>query len=359
MSITAFDIYSHEEIYGVLSELVPFQHQLLNHFGSEMLFESETIDFDKISDDLRVAIYVAPELSAKATKTRGFQTKSYKAPYTKQKETVDINQIFKRAAGEPINSFPTPAAKYQAQLVAKAVTMRVKHQRLLELSASQLLLNGAYTATSELYPEPLTIDFERKAGNQLDFTTLNANGGVGKRVWGSTGGTATVSPMDDLEEFMDACQEHIDTLYLSDNVWKQLKADPKFKDSVSLINANRTQNRNFEVNPVQGTIQGLKYRGTLTSNGTEIYTYNGVYQHPVTGTITKYIPDGMVVGVPSAAFGTVAYGAIQHGLAGWQAMKEFWNNWVEDEFGAPYLQFQSAPMLVHTKINSTFAHKVM
>jgi len=354
----AFTIYDHKEISGVLSEVVPFQHQLLSHFGNVINFDTPTIDFDAIADDLRVAIYVDPSLSAKNLREAGFSTKTYRAPYTKQKASVTPANIWKRAAGEPINSFASPTEKYLATLVNKAATMRTMNQRLLEKAASELLLAGTYTASSELYPTPIIIDFERKATNSLNFATLNANGGVGKRVWGSTGGTATVSPIADLEEFLDGCQEHIETIYMADDAWAQFKADPKFATMIDLTSRNLTAS-NFELNPQQGTIQGLKYRGRLVSNGTDIWTFNGTYKHPDTGTITKYIPSGYVVGVPSSAFGTVAYGAIQHGEAGYQSVDMFWNMWTDPEFGVPYLQMQSAPMLVHTKINSTFAIKVI
>lgn len=354
----SFTIYDHREISGVLSEVVPFQHELLKHFGNVINFETLTIDFDKIADDLRVAIYVDPSVSAKAIRERGFDTKTYTAPYTKQKAGITPDNIFKRAAGEPVNNFGSPSAKYAATLLRKATLMRTLQQRLLEKTAADLLIAGTYTATSELYPYPVVVDFERKASNSLNFASLNANGGVGKRVWGSTGGTATVSPVADLEEFLDNCQEHIETIYMSNNAWAQFKLDPKFDKAMSLTVRNLSTS-NFEVMPKQGTIQGLKYRGTLDSNGTQIWTYNGTYQHPVTGTITQYIPDGYVLGVPSAAFGTVAYGAIQHGEAGWQSVDEFWNMWMDEEFGVPYLQFQSAPMLIHTKINSTFGIKVI
>jgi hypothetical protein len=354
----AFTLYDHREISGVLSEIVPFEHQLLKHFGNVMNFDTETIDFDKISDDLRVAIYVDPAMSAKNLRERGFSTKTYIAPYTKQKASITPANIWKRAAGEPINSFASPTEKYNATLIQKATTMRTLQRRLLELTASQLLLAGTYTASSELYPQPVTVDFERDAGNTLNFATLNANGGTGKRVWGSTGGTATVSPVNDIEEFLGFCQEQIETIYMSDNAWAQFKADPAFEKSIDTTYRNLTA-ANYERFPQQANIQGLKFRGTLASNGTTIITFNGTYQHPTSGAITKYIPDGYVVGVPSASYGTIAYGAIQHGEAGYQSVDEFWNMWMDEEFGVPYLQFQSAPMLVHTKINSTFAVKVI
>jgi hypothetical protein len=356
--MATFTIYDHEEISGVLSEVVPFQHQLLNHFGNIMNFDTETIDFDKISDDLRVAIYVDPALSARNVRERGYSTKKYTAPYTKQKAGITPANIRKRPAGAPINNFGSPAERYAASLIEKATSMRIFHRRLLELTASQLLLAGSYTAVSDLYPTPVVVDFERNAGNTMNFATLNANGGVGKRVWGSTGGTATVSPVADLEEFFNLCQEQIQVVYMSDNAWAQFTLDPKFETALDITIRNLSAS-NFELMPKQGTIQGLKYRGMLASNGTAIYTFNGTYQHPTTGVITKYIPDGYVVGVPSSQFGTIAYGAIQHGEAGYVSVDEFWNMWMDEEFGIPYLQFQSAPMLVHTKINSTFAVKVI
>lgn len=354
----AFDLYTHEEIYGVLSEVVPFKQQILPHFGTQLNFDTEVIDFDKISDDLRISIYVAPEASARATYERGYSTKKYTAPYTKQKESVNTKKLWKRAAGEAINNFGSPAEKYRAALLQTAVDMRTRHMRFMEVQASKLILAGSYTAVSELYPNPVIIDFERSANNAYNFTTLNANGGVGKRAWGSTGGTTTVSPIADIEEFLDACQEHIETLYISEDAWAELKKDTNFKTLID-VTVRQATSLSVELGPKQGTIQGLKYRGNLVSNNCEIYTYTGTYQDPTTGTITRYFPLGYVIGLPSSSFGTIAYGAIQHGEAEYQPFEMFWNMWMEPEFGIPYIQMQSAPMLVHTKINSTFAHKVM
>lgn len=354
----AFDIFSHEEIYGVLSEVVPFKPQLMQHFGNQLNFDTEVIDFDKISDDLRVSIYVDPALSARATYERGYSTKKYTAPYTKQKESVNTKRLWKRAAGEPINNFKSPAEKYRAALLQAAVDMRTRHLRFMEVQASKLLIAGQYTAVSELYPAPVVIDYERNSNNAYNFTTLNANGGVGKRAWGSTGGTKPVSPIADLEEFLDACQEQIEVMYISEDAWAEVKKDTTFNKLIDTT-VRQATSLSVELGPKQGTIQGLKYRGNLVSNNTEIWTYAGTYQDPTSGTITRFFPLGYVIGVPSSTFGTVAYGAIQHGGAEYQSFDIFWNMWMEEEFGIPYIQMQSAPMLVHTKINSTFAHKVM
>jgi len=356
-NISAFTIYDHAEIQGVLSEIIPFQAQLGKHFGQVMNFETENINFDKIFNDLRVSIYVDPALSAKPSKNRGFATTSYTAPYTKQKEIIDVNEIYHRVAGEKINQFASPSQKFAYQLLRKADTMRTKHARRIELDQAALLLAGKYTAVSELYPTPNIIDFERKAVNTRDFTTEVRNGGAGLGAWDATGGSATVSPWADIDYFLSNCQEHIEVLYIQNTPWKYLVKDPDFKAALSTIVRNRSE-LSVELSPFQASIQGLKFRGELASNGTLIYTYNGLYQDPITGVNTQYIPDNYILGVPSSAFGTVAYGAIQHGAAGYQSVDMFWNMWQDEEFGTPYIQMQSAPLLVHQKINSTFAAKV-
>jgi hypothetical protein len=266
------------------------------------------------------------------------------------------NGLRKRKAGQPFNVNNSPLAAYNEALIMTGTDFLNRHNRLKELAAAQLLAFGTYTATSERYPEPVVIDLGRKAALSADYTTLNRNGGAGKGAWDATGGTATVSPMADFEEWFDQCQEPIQTVYMSNKSWALLKADPAFKDSIDMNIRNLTA-ANYELFPQQGTVNGLKYRGTMTSNGTNIFTYTGTYED-IDGVTKAYLPDGYVIGIPASEHGVIAHGAIEHGAAGYQAYEEFWNNWFEDEFGVPYIQMQSAPLLLHTKINSTFGIKV-
>jgi hypothetical protein len=59
--LNTYTLYDHIELSGVMSEAVDFKPQLLNHFGSRINTDEDTINLDKIVTDARIAIYVDPQ----------------------------------------------------------------------------------------------------------------------------------------------------------------------------------------------------------------------------------------------------------------------------------------------------------
>ena len=202
-----------DEISGVLEDRsYPLPNELQSNFGTVNTFETETIDLDKVSPDLRIGIFVAPEVNAKVTTGRGYQTKVFYPGYWKDKTTVDFRNIRKRGVGQALSTPTSNAGKIAAAMQNHMDIMKGKRTRLLEWIAAQILIHGKYTAVSELHPSVLVdlevnvaqnaADLNGGNANRANLTAstvhewpaINDNGGVGKRAWDSTGGTATVSP---------------------------------------------------------------------------------------------------------------------------------------------------------------------
>ena len=374
--------YELNEIYGTLVDRdYPTPTELQSNFGMMQPFETETINLDKVSPDLRIGIFVAPDAQAKPTVARGYQTKVFYPAYWKDKATVDFRNIRARRIGEQISVPTSNAGRIASALQANMEIMKAKRERLQEWMAAQILLYGSYVATSERHPSVL-VDLEPNIAT--DAATLNGgkanranltasaitlptgstlpvitdNGGAGKRAWGSTGGTSTVSPIADLQQMLNAAWEPISKIYMSDDAWLQVTKDSSFSTVISTL-ISTTSSFLVDLLPRQQSKEGLKLRGTIS--GIPIWTYNAEYQatNSASTSLTKFIPSGWVVMVPDARYGVQAYGAIQHGAADLVATEMFWNSWIEDEFGTPWLQGQSAPLFLHTKINSTVAWKVM
>jgi hypothetical protein len=381
--------YDLDQIFGVLVDRdIPTPTELQSNFSQVVTFETETIDLDKISPDLRIAIFVGPEAMAKATIGRGFQTKVFYPAYWKDKATIDFRNIRKRRLGQPLNTPVSTEGKIALALQDLMEIMSAKRQRLIEWIASQIMLYGAYAAKSELHPTTL-VDLEPNIATHLttDGTStatvpaaqaVSLGGGRANRAnisgtdvtnpttsqviptlgtnrnWGGTSGT----PVKDLEDMLSAAWEPIQTIYMSDDAYKQLVNDPLF-DSVLTPFLQASNTFKMDLVPKQYTKEGLKLRGTFGAGQIPIWTYNAAYQPTNSTTTTQFMGSGWVVMMPAPTYGVQAYGAIQHGLADFRATELFWNSWVEDEFGFPWLQGQSAPILLHTKINSTVAWKVM
>lgn len=372
--------YELNEIYGILVDRdIPLPTELQSNFGMMQPFETETINLDKIAPDLRIGTFVAPDVQAKPVVARGYQTKVFYPGYWKSKATVDFRNIRARRVGEQISVPTSNAGKIASGLQASMDIIKAERERLLEWIAAQILLYGSYVATSDRHPSVL-VDLEPNIAT--DATTLNGgtanranltgtavtlptggtlpvitdNGGAGRRAWGSTGGTNTVSPIADLQQMLNAAWEPISKIYMSDDAWLQVTKDSSFATVISTL-ITTTSSFLVDLLPRQQSKEGLKLRGTIA--GIPIWTYNATYQPTNSTSTTKYIPSGWVIMVPDSRYGIQAYGAVQHGAADFVASELFWNSWVEDEFGIPWVQAQSAPLFLHTKINSTVAWKVM
>lgn len=364
---------------------IPTPTELQSNFGRTELFTTETINVDKIAPDLRIGVFVAPDVQAKPTTLRGYQTKVFYPSYWKDKGTPDFRNVRARRVGEQFSVPQTTAGKIAAAVQDLQNVMQAKRTRLLEWVASQVLLYGSYSTTSELHPATV-IDMEPNIATSLT-TDGTAAGGVpaaqavslagGKANRANISGTnvvipatgqtiptlgtnrnwggASATPIADLQAMLSAAWEPISKIYMDDTSFRLLSADPLFSKVVTPFMAAMNV-ASLDLLPKQQTKEGLTLKGFIGS--IPIYSYTAQYQPTNSTTLASFIPDGWVVCVPSSNYGYQAFGAIQHGAADFQATPLFWNSWMEDEFGQPWVQAQSAPAFIHTKINSTVAWKV-
>jgi hypothetical protein len=386
--------YELNEIYGTITDRgAPTPTELQSNFGIIQPFETETINLDKIAPDLRIGIFVAPDVSAKPTVLRGFDTKVFYPGYWKDKGTVDFRNIRSRKVGEQFSVPTSNAGKIAMALQDTMVLMTAKRERLLEWIAAQILIYGSYTATSERHPAVL-VDLEPNIATHATNNGVTATGvpaaqgvalnsgranranisgadvtnpvsgqvfptlGTG-RAWTAANITAgTATPVADLQAMLDAAYEPLSKFYVSESAWQALLLDPVFAKNILTTIVAPSSMLMAELLPKQQSKEGLKLRGTIA--GIPIWTYTAAYQatNQAGAATTKFLPDGWVIGVPQAGYGVQAYGAIQHGLADFSSSEMFWNSWTEEEFGTPWIQAQSAPIFLHTKINSTTAWKV-
>ncbi|MGH8710135.1 MAG: major capsid protein [Burkholderiales bacterium] len=366
----------------------PIPNQLQSHFGRSVFFESQTLDLDQVFPDMRISQFVAPSMQADPHTLRAHKTKIYYPTYWKEKATVDINNLRTRLPGEQIGAPITTAGKLASAITQNMMAISDKRTRLMEWTAAQIMLYGAYTASSAKHPAIL-VDLEPNIATHLttggtatatvpaaqavalnshrvnranisgtDVTspstgqvipTLGTN-----RAWGAASGT----PVLDLEEMLEACWEEIGIIYMSTNAYAEFQKDPLFSKVVAqfLVPASTIT---LDFAPGQTPKAGLRVRGRLNGSGIPIVTYTAQYQPISSTTLAKFIPDGWVVGMPAASYGVTAFSIIEHAGADYGAQEIFWNSWQDEEFGKPWIQAQSAPLMIHTKINSTFAWKVM
>ena len=149
----------------------------LQFFPDEITFSTEKIMFDEISEDRYIlAPFVAPHVEGRVMERGGFDTRSFKPAYVKPKHDIDINQQFKRRAGEqPVVGSLSPQQRYDATIAENFRIEREMIERRINWMCAQALVNGAVVVEGEDYPR-VTIDFNRDA-NLTEVLTSTARWG--------------------------------------------------------------------------------------------------------------------------------------------------------------------------------------
>jgi len=298
------------EIYGTITDRgAPTPTELQSNFGMVQPFETETINLDKVAPDLRIGVFVAPDVSAKPTVLRGYDTKVFYPGYWKDKATVDFRNIRVRRVGEAISTPTSNAGKIAQSLQDTMVLMEAKRQRLLEWIAAQILVYGSYTATSERHPAVLVdlepniatvvtgtatstatvplaqaVSLDSGRANRANISGTAVTNPISGQVFPTLGTNKswtaanipalTATPLADLQSMLDAAYEPITKFYMSDNAWLALTLDKGFATAISTL-VTTTSQFMVDLLPRQHTKEGLQLLGTIAC--LPIWTYNAAY----------------------------------------------------------------------------------
>jgi len=337
---------------------------------------SETVNLEKeFAMKNTVAVYVAPTVDAPIIKLQGYGTLEARFAYVKQGLTSpDWEEINFKQLGNQFGQVDV-MANWAANIQKKLTVVEYNIENLFELNAANILVNGTHTASSPYHPTVL-YDFQRTvvttdAGYlsgyvpSVDLTTLNGNGGPGKRAWGSTGGTKAPTPYKDLITACNTVRRRgsISAVILSTNAWLALEDDinANFAKAGDLTLAvdNRIQ---LHVLPTVEKFQDLNYRRTLSlGDGTyvDIFSYDAIWDNSDTGVSTKYIPDGTMLVLPAKDKGIKVYGRIMHPDAQYAALPRFINTWKDVKSGKQESELHLNYIMAHTDIDSVVSWKVM
>jgi hypothetical protein len=345
MSLTFFD---HAEITGILQEgNLDFQPFMSLNFAAQHVTNEDRIYFDKIEADKRISVFQSARLPGVARTSKGYSVESYKPGYIKDKELILPNHVRTRRAGQPMSKPLNPAENYMATMVDKAALLVERFRRSIEIMTTNLLLDDSYSmAGNGILASDATISFGRDAANTKTLLTtarwLDANTGV--------------SPWDDLEAWINLPKSApIKKIVMGNAAWRYLKRDAKFTTMVNLEALRGTTMDNlpgFQVaNPK--AMGGVTFRGTVYGTGIPIYTYADTYMS-LAGVETLYVPTDAVIGIPDSMYGFQCFASIEDANADYMGMEYFMRNWMSEDPANPQIMLQSAPLVAHTKIDSTF-----
>jgi hypothetical protein len=330
------DSYDTSTLAGVVREFDQFEPFLLSmFFTQEINFETSSIDFDAISDDMLLAPFVSPMVAGKANKAQGQELRKFKPAYVKPKDVVDPERALRRAIGEAIGSGQLTGAQRIDAIIADLLDrQRQKIMRLKEWMAVRALLTGKIVVEGEDYPK-VEVDFKRDAAN----TVLLAGG----TAWDQLG---TADPLGDIEAWAVLLEGPLTKLVFSKTAWNLFI---KFQAVKDLLDTRRGSTTTLETGPAAG--QFVSFKGLLGAD-IECWVYSGWYKDS-TGTKVDYMPDNTVIASSPAVEGVRAHGAILDANANYQAMSLFPKMWQENDPAVTYVMSQSAPLMIPSRPNAS------
>lgn len=336
------DLFSTNTMLGVIDSLVkPSQFLLNGYFGAIQTEQSEEIHFDVIDKTRSLAPFVSPVVAGQIINAKGFTTNTFKPAYIKDKRVFDANRPLKRAAGETLGGALDPVNRLRMILANEVVDQVERIQRRLEVMAAEALRTGGLTISGENYPTQ-NVSFGRDASLSVTLTGGNR--------WGQTG----VKPLDLLQDWAQLVLQKSGAMptdvIMSIDTWKTFREDAQVQKRLDQYRGNSSMVQNAQVT------EGGVFMGVI--DGFNIYVYSGWYVND-SNVETAILPAGTVILTGAQLQGVQAYGAIRDEAAGFQALPYYPKSWVEDDPSARILLMQSAPLIVPTRVNASFAAIVL
>lgn len=316
-------------------------------FGTVSSTTRDTVNFDVEFGVKNVAaMHIDPDVDAPLIRLQGFGTKEMQFSYLKEGLAgADFTELNSRQLGQQFGADQNIMANYVANLQKKLTIAEQRFQNRFELNARDLLVNGTYTAESAYHAKVfydfgrtiVTTDVGYLKGNvpEIDLTTLNGNGGVGKRAWGSTGGAVDPTPVKDFVKAAATAQRKglIRLCLMSEDAYDEFFLDLKtnYADAWDLTKSV-TDRTHMRITPEITKANDLNYRMSYNAgNGQEIdiYTLSSVMNNRDTGVEEAIMPDGYMLMLPAPMHGYKIYGRIMHLRAGYQALPRFINTWTD------------------------------
>ncbi|AZZ98757.1 major capsid protein [Pseudoalteromonas sp. R3] len=255
------DTYSPRTLYGVVQKKKAKVSSLfLSLFFPNMYtFETADVDIDKVDEAVNSAVFVAPEVNGKVIKTRGHTTTKITPASLKPKHDVDVTKTTKRRPGEAFSGELSLQQRRRAIMIQNFVDEELAIQQTEEWMAVRAVVDGNYTCEGEGLPEPINVNFNRSAENQVTL--------VGAASW-LTKDRATYNPLRDIEQYSIASEHGINILICDQLGWGLLN---EFKAVADKLETRRGSNSQLET-ALKDLGKDVSYKGYLGDVLVVVYT---------------------------------------------------------------------------------------
>lgn len=328
----------------------PSNYWLSLCFPNQINFDTEYVDFTRLTSQRKLAPLVVPTTQGKPIYSAAEERVQIKPAYVKPKDAVSASRVIKKLAGFGElhqGSNMSPGQRYNLLVADILQQHRTAIERRWEWLAAEAILNGSVTLVDDAYPSTL-VDFKRAAGH-----TITLGSGL---QWGDSG----VSIIGNIEAWRTTMRRAkyggpANRITVGAEAWELMRQDDEIREMLKL-DGFRMNNNGLDLN--LGMREGLdvEYVGRL-SGTLDVYVYSDYYENAA-GTVVPFMdPRDIVLTGPNVQ-GIRCFGAIQDVGANFQALPVFPKMWPEQDPSATFIMTQSAPLMVPVNPNATFRVRV-
>ena len=265
----------------------------------ENFHSSEEVEIDIVRSEEDVSIVIQDLSTGYRMNSEDLYTnKKFKPPIHKEATPINAFDLIKREPGQ--NPFEAP--DFRANVVMRMFRamrgIERKVRRAMELQASQIMQTGTVTLTDSSGTALYTLDYQPKATH---FPTAGTS-------WASATLTEKIGALTSLADVIrgDGLRNP-DELDMGIDAYENLLNTDGIEKYLDLRRAERGM-----ITPMERRGSGGIYRGTLELGNykLDVFTYDGRYKDPQTGTSTPFLDPGKVVIRSTSARMDATFGAI-------------------------------------------------
>jgi hypothetical protein len=342
----AIDLFTTAQLNRVVRQIDvdPAAWLLTSFFPMEQVSEDEEIHFDVEDEQPRITPFVSPLRAGRLVEREGYETRTFKPAYVKDKRVFDESAPVKRVMGEPPLGTLSAAERTRRLLARAFANQNRMFTRREEVMASEILRTGSLTITGEGFDD-VVVNYLRDAS--LTVTPL-----TGAARWSET----TATPMDDIEDWAQLIYTAgggiARDVVMAPDVWQAMR---KNSQVVDLLDTRRGSESRAETGPLAAN--RVRMPGSLGEFDLWVYQDNYIDE---TGAAGVMMPSGTVLLINRTGLeGTRHYGMVKDYKAMHTAQRWFVKSWEEEDPSRRILLGQAAPLVVPYRPNSSLGAEVL
>lgn len=341
--------YTTAELVQVVPNLKISQTFLLDRFFPNVVeYDTEEVAIDIDVGLRRMSPFVSPLVEGKLVEQRKYVTNKFKPAYIKDKRAPDLRRPIRRAMGERIGGgVLSGAERMMVNLEAEMADQVDMVNRRLEWMAASALTTGTVTISGDGF-QTAQIDFGRSSTLTVALT--------GAAQWGNTlnaqGYDTNIAPQLDAwaARILKASGAVVRDIVFTNSAWAKFLLAQGVQGAIIYPQFATSGNN---INPGSQVAAGAIYKGKWGQY--DLWLYNDWYIDAA-GVEQPMLPDGMVImSSGEALMGTRAFGMIIDPRFAYGAMAYAPKTWIQDDPAQTIIMMQSAPLVIPSRVNASFA----